>query len=58
MNILVTGSAGFIGFHLSINLLKNKRSKVFGIDSQITTMIKIKNKKTSDIKKKIFLFIK
>ena len=31
MKILVTGSAGFIGFHLSKKLLKN--NEVFGIDN-------------------------
>ena len=31
--ILVTGCAGFIGFHVSTLLLKNKRNKVFGIDN-------------------------
>ena len=30
--ILVTGCAGFIGFHLSISLLKNN-IKVIGIDN-------------------------
>ena len=32
MQILITGSAGFIGFHLSKFLLK-KKFKVFGIDT-------------------------
>ena len=32
MNILVTGSAGFIGFHIS-NLLLKKGINVFGIDN-------------------------
>ena len=31
MNILVTGCAGFIGFHVSLHLLKNQ--KVLGIDN-------------------------
>ena len=33
MNIIVTGSAGFIGFSLCKDLLKNKNNKVFGIDN-------------------------
>jgi len=33
MKILVTGSAGFIGFHLAKELIKNKRNKVYGIDN-------------------------
>ena len=33
MNILVTGCAGFIGYHLAQNLLKNSTNKVIGIDS-------------------------
>ena len=32
MNILVTGSAGFIGYHLSLSLL-NKNIKVIGLDN-------------------------
>ena len=31
MNILVTGCAGFIGFHLSLALIK-KNIKVYGLD--------------------------
>ena len=33
MKILVTGCCGFIGFHLTSALLKNKKFKVFGIDN-------------------------
>lgn len=33
MNILITGSAGFIGFHTSINLLRNHNNKIYGIDN-------------------------
>ncbi len=33
MNILVTGCAGFIGFHLSLELLKKKNNKIIGIDN-------------------------
>ncbi len=32
MKILVTGAAGFIGFHLSLYLL-NKKKKAVGIDN-------------------------
>ncbi len=32
-NILITGSAGFIGFHLTKKLLKNKNFKIIGIDN-------------------------
>ena len=32
MRILVTGSSGFIGYHLTAELLK-KNIKVFGIDN-------------------------
>ena len=32
MSILVTGAAGFIGFHL-IKKILNKNKKVFGIDN-------------------------
>ena len=34
MNYLVTGCAGFIGYHVTNSLLKkNKKSKVIGIDN-------------------------
>ena len=33
MKIIVTGAAGFIGFHLCKNLLKNKKITVIGIDN-------------------------
>ena len=33
MKILVTGCAGFIGYHLCWQLLQNKRIKVYGVDN-------------------------
>ena len=33
MKILITGSAGFIGYHLAEKLLKNKKNKIVGIDN-------------------------
>ena len=33
MKILVTGSAGFIGFHVCKELLKSNKYKVYGIDN-------------------------
>ncbi len=33
MNILVTGNAGFIGFHLTSKLIKTEKFKVFGVDN-------------------------
>ena len=33
MKILITGVAGFIGFHLAQNLLKLRKVKIFGIDN-------------------------
>ena len=32
MKILVTGCAGFIGYHLCYKLIKNKKNKVYGLD--------------------------
>ena len=33
MKILITGVAGFIGFHIANDLLKNKKFKIYGIDN-------------------------
>ena len=33
MKILITGIAGFIGFHLANKLLISKKIKVYGIDN-------------------------
>ena len=33
MKILITGCAGFIGFHLVLKLCKNKRNEIYGIDN-------------------------
>ena len=33
MNILITGAAGFIGFHIVDELAKFKNTKIFGIDN-------------------------
>jgi UDP-glucuronate 4-epimerase len=33
MKIIITGSAGFIGYHLANKLLKNKKNRILGIDS-------------------------
>ena len=44
MNILITGCAGFIGFHLSKKILQDSNHKVLGIDNlnnYYSTKIKI-----------------
>ena len=51
MNILVTGCAGFIGYHFCIYLLKNKKNKLFGLDN-LNNYYDIKLKKT------VYLFLK
>ncbi len=33
MKILITGCAGFIGYHLSSKILQNKNIEVYGIDN-------------------------
>ena len=33
MNILVTGCAGFVGYHTSLQLLSNKKFNIYGIDN-------------------------
>ena len=51
MNILITGSAGFIGYHLSKKLLDNN-FKVIGIDNLNTYYDVGLKKKVKRIKKK------
>lgn len=59
MNILITGSCGFIGFHLSHTLLK-KKFKVYGIDTLNNYYdIKLKKNRLNVLKKyKNFKFFK
>ena len=33
MNYLITGSCGFIGYHLALKLCENKKNKIYGLDS-------------------------
>lgn len=52
-NILVTGSAGFIGFHICLNLLNKKGIKIIGIDNLNTfTGEKIKKDRLSILRLK------
>ena len=51
-NILITGCAGFIGYHLSKKLLENTRFKIYGIDNINDYYdTKLKKKKISNLKK-------
>ena len=60
MKILVTGCAGFIGYHLCENILKNTKVKVIGIDNiNSYYSIKLKKKGLNLLKKnQNFLFKK
>ena len=61
MNILVTGSAGFIGYHLIEKLcLENKKSKIIGLDNLNDYYdVELKKLRTKKLKKnKRFKFIK
>ena len=60
MKILITGCAGFLGFHLSKKLLEKKNVKVIGIDNVNNYYsILLKKKRLSILlKKKNFKFYK
>lgn len=59
MKILVTGSAGFIGYHLCKDLLKDKRNKIYGIDNLNSYYdIKLKIKRLKNLKCDNFFFKK
>jgi len=52
MNILVTGAAGFIGFHLCDKILKNTNFKVYGVDNlDPYYSIKLKKERIKKLKK-------
>ena len=58
MNILLTGSAGFIGFHTCLNLLKKKKIKIYSVDNlnnYYDTKIKFDRLKILKKKKNFFL---
>ena len=57
MNIIITGSSGFIGFHLAKYLIK--KNKVLGLDNHNSYYSKsIKQKRLSILKKKKIFFLK
>ena len=60
MKILITGVAGFIGFHIAKELFKNKKFKVHGIDNfDKYYSVKLKKKRIQLLKKnKKFIFNK
>ncbi len=60
MKILITGCCGFIGFHLTNCLLKNKKYKIFGIDNLNNYYdLQLKKDRLKSISKnKSFLFLK
>ena len=53
MKILVTGCAGFLGYHLSNALLLDKKNKIIGIDNLNNYYsVKLKRKRLGILKKK------
>ena len=60
MKILITGVAGFIGFHVAKELFKNKKFQVHGIDNfDKYYSVKLKKKRIQLLKKnKKFIFNK
>ena len=59
MNFLITGAAGFIGFHISVLLLK-KNHMVFGVDDLNNYYdVKLKRSRLAELKVyKKFSFLK
>lgn len=59
MNILITGSSGFIGSNLYKDFIKNKKNKIFIVDKRKNNYFKTKNFAQIDLKniKKIQNFI-
>ena len=52
MNILITGCAGFIGFHLASKLINSTKDKIFGIDNINDYYdVELKKKRISLLKK-------
>ena len=59
MKILITGVAGFIGFHLAQNLLKLRKVKIFGIDNfDKYYSVKLKKKRIEILKKEKNFYFK
>ena len=53
MNILITGCSGFIGFHVCLNFIKNKKNTIIGLDNMNSYYDeKLKKNRLSIIKKK------
>tara|TARA_B100001057_G_scaffold454204_1_gene499792 strand:+ start:1322 stop:2287 length:966 start_codon:yes stop_codon:yes gene_type:complete len=58
MNFLITGSAGFIGFHLCNKLLQNKKNILFGVDNLNDYYdVRLKNKRNNILIKKYSNYI-
>ena len=58
MNILVTGCAGFIGFHTVKFFLDKSKMQIIGIDNLNNYYdVKLKKERLKNLKKKNFIFI-
>ena len=58
MNILITGCAGFIGFHLSTILSEKTNNKIIGIDNLNEYYVSLKKDRLKILKIKKFNFHK
>ena len=59
MNILVTGAAGFIGFHICEMILQKTNYKVFGVDNLNSYYSStLKKKRIKELKKKKIFFLR